>query len=100
MYLIAWAIVRVKNIDNWCWFLALLHDDLNLQQGICLTLIFDGHKGLHDVVRDLLPNAEYMKCTRHVYANFKKKFSGLQLQKLFWHAASCTVPQLFYSKMD
>ncbi|GKA53092.1 hypothetical protein Tco_0746407 [Tanacetum coccineum] len=26
--------------------------------------------------------------------------SGIQLQKLFWQAASCTVPQLFYSKME
>ncbi|GJX74362.1 hypothetical protein Tco_0312957 [Tanacetum coccineum] len=65
-----------------------------------LTLISDGHKGLHDAVRDWLPNLEHRKCTRHIYANFKKKFSGIQLQKLFWHAASCTVPQLFYSKME
>ncbi|GJR48079.1 splicing factor [Tanacetum coccineum] len=38
--------------------------------------------------------------TRHIYANFTKKFSGMQLQKLFLHAASCTAPQLFYSKME
>ncbi|GJV50268.1 multidrug resistance-associated protein 5 [Tanacetum coccineum] len=96
---LAWmAIVKAKNTDNWCWFLPLLHDDLNLQQGTGLTLISDGHKGLHEVVRDWLPNVEHKKCTTHVYANFKKKFSGMQLQKLFWHATSCTVPQLFYSK--
>ncbi|GKE87174.1 pentatricopeptide repeat-containing protein [Tanacetum coccineum] len=65
-----------------------------------LTLISDGHKGLHDAVRDWLPNSEHRKCTRHIYANFKKKFSGIQLQKLFWHATSCTVPHLFYSKME
>ncbi|GJV36620.1 calcium/proton exchanger [Tanacetum coccineum] len=52
MYLIAWAVVRVENSDNWCWFLALLHDDLKLQQGTGLTLISDGHKGLHKAVRD------------------------------------------------
>ncbi|GKD19960.1 hypothetical protein Tco_1209118, partial [Tanacetum coccineum] len=80
--------------------MALLHDDLKLQQGTGLTLISDGHKGLHDAVRDWLPNLEHRKCTRYIYANFKKKFSGIQLQKLFWHAASCTVPQLFYSKME
>ncbi|GJY52070.1 hypothetical protein Tco_0442917 [Tanacetum coccineum] len=33
MYPIAWAVVKVENNENWCWFLALLHDDLNLQQG-------------------------------------------------------------------
>ncbi|GKE26601.1 pentatricopeptide repeat-containing protein [Tanacetum coccineum] len=80
--------------------MALLHDDLKLQQDTRLTLISDGHKGLHDAVRDWLPNSEHKKCTRHIYANFKKKFSGIQLQKLLWHAASCTVPQLFYSKME
>ncbi|GJW36503.1 retrovirus-related pol polyprotein from transposon TNT 1-94 [Tanacetum coccineum] len=80
--------------------MALLHDDLKLQQGTGLTLISDGHKGLHDAVRDWLPNSEHMKCTIHIYANFKKKFSDIQLQKLFWHASSCTVPQPFYSKME
>ncbi|GKA11925.1 splicing factor [Tanacetum coccineum] len=100
MYPIAWAIVKVENIENWSWFLSLLHDDLNLQQGTGLTLISDSHKGLLDVVGDWLPNAEHRKCTRHVYANFKKKYSGLQLQRLFWGAASSTVEELFYAKMD
>ncbi|GKA43925.1 hypothetical protein Tco_0736649 [Tanacetum coccineum] len=57
-------------------------------------------KGLLDAVGDWLPNAEHRKCTRHVYANFKKKYSGLQLQRLFWGAASSTVEELFYAKMD
>ncbi|GKB84488.1 retrovirus-related pol polyprotein from transposon TNT 1-94, partial [Tanacetum coccineum] len=63
MYPIAWAVVRVENSKNWGWFLALLHDDLKLQQGTGLTLISDGHKGLHDAVRDWLPNSEHRKCT-------------------------------------
>ncbi|GJX83043.1 splicing factor [Tanacetum coccineum] len=46
MYPIAWAVVRVENLENWGWFLALLHDDLKLQQGTGLTLISDGHKKL------------------------------------------------------
>ncbi|GKC61046.1 hypothetical protein Tco_1088644, partial [Tanacetum coccineum] len=45
-------------------------------------------KGLIDAVNDWLPEAEHKKCTRHIYANFKKKFSGLQYQRLFWVAAS------------
>nr|GEZ14965.1 splicing factor [Tanacetum cinerariifolium] len=57
-------------------------------------------KGLLDAVGDWLPNAEHRKCTRHVYANFKKKYSGLQLQRLFWGATSSTVEELFYVKMD
>ncbi|GJS77988.1 zinc finger, PMZ-type containing protein [Tanacetum coccineum] len=42
----------------------------------------------------------HRKYTRHVHANFKKKYSGLQLQRLFWGAASSTVEELFYAKMD
>ncbi|GJY15940.1 ribonuclease H-like domain-containing protein [Tanacetum coccineum] len=88
MYPIAWAVVRVENADNWGWFLHLLHDDLYLNDGTSITIISDSHKGLIDAVNDWLPEAEHKKCTRHIYANFKKKFSGLQYQRLFWAAAS------------
>ncbi|GJZ81466.1 hypothetical protein Tco_0646460 [Tanacetum coccineum] len=44
MYPIAWAVVKVENIENWSWFLSLLHDDLNLQQGTGLTLILDSQE--------------------------------------------------------
>ncbi|GJX10122.1 hypothetical protein Tco_0199981 [Tanacetum coccineum] len=36
-----------------------------------------------DGVSDWLPNAEHRKCTRHAFANFKKKLSGVELQRLF-----------------
>ncbi|GJT15983.1 calcium/proton exchanger [Tanacetum coccineum] len=49
----------------------------------CITIISDSHKGLIDAVNDWLPEAEHRKCTRHIYANFKKKYSGLQYQRLF-----------------
>ncbi|GKD03087.1 calcium/proton exchanger, partial [Tanacetum coccineum] len=80
--------------------LHLLHDDLCLNDGTSITIISDSHKGLIDVVNDWLPEAEHRKCTRHIYANFKKKFSGLQYQRLFWVAASCTLEQQFLQIMD
>nr|GEV95628.1 uncharacterized protein [Tanacetum cinerariifolium] len=46
MYLIAWAVVKVENNENWCWFLSLVHDDLNLNGGVNLTVILDSHKDL------------------------------------------------------
>nr|GEW29115.1 hypothetical protein [Tanacetum cinerariifolium] len=85
---------------NHAWFLSLLHDDLNQQQGTGSTLISDSHKGILDVVGDWLANTEHRKCIRHVYANFKKKHSGLQLQRLFWGATSSIMEKLFYAKMD
>ncbi|GJT31623.1 calcium/proton exchanger [Tanacetum coccineum] len=100
MYPIAWAVVRVENADNWGWFLHLLHDDLSLNYGNGITIISDSHKGLIDAVNDWLPEAEHRKCTRHIYANFKKKYSGLLYQRLFWAAASCTIEQQFMQIMD
>ncbi|GJR12127.1 integrase, catalytic region, zinc finger, CCHC-type containing protein [Tanacetum coccineum] len=77
IYAIPWAVVKVENNENWCSFLALLHDDLNLQQGNGLTVISDSHKGLLDVVSDRIPNAKYRKCIRHVFENLKKKLKGV-----------------------
>ncbi|GKA51458.1 hypothetical protein Tco_0744654 [Tanacetum coccineum] len=41
-----------------------------------------GITGLLDVVSDWLPNAEHKKRTRHVFANFNKKFSGVQFTEI------------------
>ncbi|GJW49512.1 hypothetical protein Tco_0090863 [Tanacetum coccineum] len=73
MYPIAWAVVKVENNENWC---------------------------LLDVVCDWLPNAEHWKCIRHVFANITKKFIGVHLQRLFWHDASTTLKQHFYTKIE
>ncbi|GJW95808.1 calcium/proton exchanger, partial [Tanacetum coccineum] len=61
MYPIAWTVVMVENADNWGWFLHLLHDDLSLNDRNEITIISDSHKGLIDVVNDLLPEAEHVK---------------------------------------
>ncbi|GKE34430.1 calcium/proton exchanger, partial [Tanacetum coccineum] len=55
MFPIAWAVVDIENINNWCWFLLLLVDDLELENGLALTVISDSHKGLIEVVRTWLP---------------------------------------------
>ncbi|GJX54880.1 hypothetical protein Tco_0284777 [Tanacetum coccineum] len=60
----------------------------------------DNGSGLIDAVNDWLPEVEHIKCTRHIYANFKKKYSRLQYQRLFWVAASCTLEQQFQQIMD
>nr|GEW85275.1 hypothetical protein CTI12_AA105810 [Tanacetum cinerariifolium] len=44
IYPIAWAVVRVENAENWSCFLALLHDDLALNDGTCITIMSDSHK--------------------------------------------------------
>ncbi|GJW14977.1 calcium/proton exchanger [Tanacetum coccineum] len=59
MYLIAWAVVKVENSKNWCWFLSLLLEDLKLGHRTGITVISDSHKGLLDAASDCLPNAEH-----------------------------------------
>ncbi|GJS06261.1 zinc finger, PMZ-type containing protein [Tanacetum coccineum] len=44
MYPIAWVVVRVENAENWSWFLALLQEDLALNDGTDITIISDSHK--------------------------------------------------------
>lgn len=85
MYPIAWAVVSDgENKDSWTWFLDLLMNDLDLFEGAELTLISDQQKGLVEAIHELLPKAEHRNCARHIYANFRKKFGGAKLKKLFW----------------
>ena len=57
-------------------------------------------QGLIDAVSLWLPDAEHRQCTRHIYANFKKKWSGLQYKRLFWTAAACTIKEQFDHIME
>nr|GFC18524.1 hypothetical protein CTI12_AA105810 [Tanacetum cinerariifolium] len=46
------------------------------------------------------PDAEHRQCTRHIYANFKKKWSGLQFKRLFWKAAASSMNEQFLEVME
>lgn len=45
-------------------------------------------QGLIEAVRTWLPVAEHRQCTRHIYQNFKSRWSGVEFRGLFWAAAS------------
>ncbi|GKE08481.1 pentatricopeptide repeat-containing protein [Tanacetum coccineum] len=51
IYHMAWAIVNVKNKENWCWFLSLIRKDFEFPDGSGLTLISDQHKHTKDQQR-------------------------------------------------
>ncbi|GJU84747.1 hypothetical protein Tco_1292293 [Tanacetum coccineum] len=70
-------------------------DDLNLGDGGGISIISDEHKGLLQAVVDWLPNAEHRQCVRQIYANFKKRWSGLQFKRLFWGAAETLMEAYF-----
>ncbi|XP_014493085.1 uncharacterized protein LOC106755441 [Vigna radiata var. radiata] len=86
---IAYAVVEVENKDSWSWFLQLLIEDLGGNE-ICraCTWMSDQQKGLVHAIEELLPKAEQRFCIRHLYANFRKQFSGQILKNLMWSAAT------------
>ncbi|GJW56831.1 transposase, MuDR, plant [Tanacetum coccineum] len=83
---IAWVVVSVENKDNWSWFMELLINDLGLVSGEGLTIISDQHKGIIEAAKQVMPLAEHRQCARHIYANFRKKYTGVQYRNLFWDA--------------
>ncbi|GJV78097.1 RNA-directed DNA polymerase, eukaryota, reverse transcriptase zinc-binding domain protein [Tanacetum coccineum] len=59
IYPIAWAVVQVENTENWEWFLQHLRQDLDLKDGTGVALISDGHKGIIQAVKRVVPNVEH-----------------------------------------
>ncbi|KAL0403665.1 UNVERIFIED_CONTAM: hypothetical protein Sradi_2007300 [Sesamum radiatum] len=88
IYPIAMAYVEIEKFDSWEWFLKLLLRDIGSAEERGWAFISDRQKGLLEAVSSLAPNAEHRFCLRHMYNNFKAKFKGQQLKKLFWKAAS------------
>ncbi|CAI9302910.1 unnamed protein product [Lactuca saligna] len=97
---IAWAVVEIENKFNWKWFLQLLEVDLGMDAGRGMCVISDQHKGLLEATKEVLPYVEHRQCARHIYANFRKVYSGIQLRNLFWKAAKSTVEGEFKNHMD
>ncbi|CAI9290959.1 unnamed protein product [Lactuca saligna] len=64
-----------------------------------LTIISDQYKGLVEAVKERAPACEHRQCARHIYTNFKKKYTGVEFRKLFWRAAKSTTESAFRSYM-
>ena len=47
-----------------------------------------------------MPNVEHRQCARHIYANFRKTFTGLELKKLFWAASMSCIEGDFLRYME
>nr|KAJ0214311.1 hypothetical protein LSAT_V11C400185520 [Lactuca sativa] len=58
---------------------------------------FSFHLYMYKVV---LPHVEHIKCARHVYANFRKVFSGIEFKNMFWTVAKSTVEGDFELNME
>ncbi|KAL4308001.1 hypothetical protein GQ457_01G017620 [Hibiscus cannabinus] len=72
---IAWAVVEVENRETWAWFLENLRIDLHLIDGEKFTVISDMQK---------------VNFVLDIYANWRKKYKGGDLQLLFWAMCKAT----------
>jgi hypothetical protein len=52
-------------------------------------------QGLLKAVKELVPNAKHRMCARHVYANWRKKYTKKKLQKKWWRCAKASCRVLF-----
>ncbi|KAL4301674.1 hypothetical protein GQ457_10G014170 [Hibiscus cannabinus] len=77
MFLIAWVVVEVEYASSWRWFLQKLFTDLEHPTGEGITLMSDQQKGLVKVLVEDYPDIEYRMCARHLYANWQKKWKGM-----------------------
>ncbi|XP_038683095.1 uncharacterized protein LOC119983503 [Tripterygium wilfordii] len=93
---IAWAVVNVENTENWDWFLFRLLQDIGVGPW---TFISDQQKGLVHVFEHDLSEYEHRLCSRHLYANFSKKFKGVQLEQQFYKIVKATTVQEFQGEM-
>ncbi|EAY97504.1 hypothetical protein OsI_19430 [Oryza sativa Indica Group] len=81
--------------DSWDWFCDLLCKDLGVGEGDGWVFISDQQKGIVNAVQHWAPSAEHRNCARHIYANWKKKFSKKEWQKKFWRCAKAPNVMLF-----
>ena len=54
-------------------------------------------QGLLDAISVVSSKAEVRFCARHIWANFKNKFSGTAYKDLFWAAARSTTKVCYSS---
>jgi hypothetical protein len=96
MYPVAWAVVEHETNETWAWFIGLLIKDLDIHSnGAGWVFISDQQKCLIKAMKDYLPGAEHRMCTRHIYANWRKKYRAHEWQKKLWAVAKAANKQDF-----
>ena len=43
-----------------------------------------------EATKVVLPEVEHMQCARHIFANFRKTYSGIEFRNMFWAATKST----------
>ncbi|XP_058742148.1 uncharacterized protein LOC131614601 [Vicia villosa] len=91
---IVYAVVEAETKDSWEWFINLLLEDLQSVNKVSYAFISDQQKGLVPAVQGISEHVKQRLCVKHLYGNWKKKYSGLVLKEVFWSAArATTIPE-------
>ncbi|XP_015948297.1 uncharacterized protein LOC107473257 [Arachis duranensis] len=82
---------QYKRIGDYCYELLCA----NLGSSVTLkvqraTFMSDQQKGLLPAFDKVIPGVDHRFCVCHMYNNYRKKFSGLQLKQLMWRCAKAT----------
>ncbi|GKC42026.1 mutator type transposase [Tanacetum coccineum] len=97
-YPLAYAVVEVKTLNSWSWFLTCLGDDLDLTRDSNLTFMSDKQKGLIPAIAQVFLCVEHRFCLRHIHENMKLQFKGYLYKELLWNCASATSMPYFENK--
>ena len=65
-----------------------------------LAISSDACKGLASAVKTLFPGTEHRECMRHLWTNFRKKYTGEVFNKNMWAAARAYRPDRFNFHYD
>ncbi|KAL4296155.1 hypothetical protein GQ457_12G015250 [Hibiscus cannabinus] len=95
MFPVAWAVVEEKGKESWRWFLQKLMVDLDHPNGEGITLMSDMQKGLIPVLRESFRDVDHRMCARHIYANWFKKWKGMNRKFQFWNCVRATFVEDF-----
>lgn len=98
---IAVCVAEAENYSSWKWFLEHLNECIGQRpDGLQYTIISDRQKGLVHAVNTVFPTCEQRFCVRHMFQNFKGKYSGKDLGDALWACASVSHPADFNMHME
>nr|GEW90278.1 hypothetical protein [Tanacetum cinerariifolium] len=94
MYICFTAFRRVIGLDG-CFLSSTCRGELLTAMGRdSNNQMFPTAWGLEEAVIDLLPHGEHRMCVRHIYVNFKKKWTGLHYKTLLWGATTSSLEDI------
>ncbi|CAN0148704.1 unnamed protein product [Ectocarpus fasciculatus] len=88
LFIVAFSIVDVENIDNWTWFLTNLMSSIGNLDDLENSLdgyhfISDRHKGLLTAVERAFPKVLHLMCMKHLERNIRRFCRDIRVNTLF-----------------